>query len=94
MSNEKTGLAGLLALKAVCCGVLLLALGGVSLGSAISALAGNGWVQAGGVILAAFGVGCWSDHRRRAKTWASGSTGAAKFRGEIPKRERNSVPAE
>lgn len=94
MSNDKTGLAGLLALKVVCCGVLLLALGGVSLGSAISALAGNGWVQAGGFAVVTLGVGWWLARRRRAKTCAFEGESAAKLRGEVPERERNSVPAE
>ena len=94
MSNKKTGLAGLLALKGVCCGVLLLALAGVGFGSAISTLAGNGWVQAGGAILAAFGVGWWLDHRRRAKTCAFETDGAAKLWDAAPEQERNKVSAE
>ena len=93
MNNGKTGLAGLLALKGVCCGVLLLALAGVGFGSAILTLAGNGWVQAGGAILAAFGVGWWLDHRRRARTCAFETDGAAKLQ-DAPGQERNNVPAE
>lgn len=94
MSNDKTGLAGLLALKVVCCGGLLLALGGASLGSTLSTLAGNGWVQAGGVAVAALGVCWWLAQRRRAKTCAYEGEGAAKLRGDLSERERNSVPAE
>jgi protein-S-isoprenylcysteine O-methyltransferase Ste14 len=45
----------LLAVKAVCCVGLLLALGAFSVGS-ILAFLGNGWVQAGGAIIAAAGL--------------------------------------
>ncbi len=55
MENNDIGLGKLIALKVVCCGGLLLALGGVSLGS-ITALLGNGWVQAGGIALIAAGI--------------------------------------
>lgn len=94
MSNERSGLAGLLALKAVCCGGLLLAASGASLGSVISSVAGNGWVQAGGLVLVAFNAGWWLVRRRRAKTCAYDSEGAVKLLDDERERERNSVPAE
>jgi protein-S-isoprenylcysteine O-methyltransferase Ste14 len=49
----------LLAVKAVCCFGLLLALGAFSVGS-ILAFLGNGWVQAGGAIIAAAGLARYS----------------------------------
>lgn len=93
MGDDKAGLAGLLAFKSVCCGALLIALGGAGLGGATSPLAGNGWVQAGGYVLAALGLGWWLAQRRRATTRAIESDGAVKSRGAVPVRERDSVPA-
>ena len=92
-NNDSSGLFGLIALKVVCCGGLLLALGGVSLGSAVSALAGNGWVKAGGIALVAAGVGWRLARRRRAKTCDYRGDGPAEVRGGTPERDRNSVPA-
>lgn len=93
-NNDRSGLFGLIALKVVCCGGLLLALSGVSLGSAISALAGNGWVRAGGVALVAAGVGWWLARRRRARACGYLRDTTAEVRGKMPARERSGVPAE
>ena len=61
--TENRSLVTLLALKAICCGGILLALGGVSVGGITAAL-DNGWVQGAGIALIVAGAVRYATVRR------------------------------
>jgi len=81
-TKDNGSLAKLLALKLVCCGGLLLVVGGVSIGS-ITAVLGNGWVQGAGIVLIAAGAAryAWVRRNRRQGT-ADLRSSAADVAGE------------